>query len=105
MGRGNRLLVAATLIFGFVMGAGVVAVAVLPASARVASAQDVPTAIPTPTALPDSVYAELDTRDQVMINLYDRVNPSVVHIASRQNVPNFFYGTVPQEGTGVGFSV
>ncbi len=103
MGRRNRLFIAGMLIMAFVLGAGVVAFIMQPLSLRVASAQDAPTAVPTPTALPDTVYAELDVRDQVMINLYDRVNPSVVHIASRQNVPSFFYGTVPQEGTGSGF--
>ncbi|MEP6985849.1 MAG: trypsin-like peptidase domain-containing protein, partial [Chloroflexota bacterium] len=86
-----------------ILGGVVVGLALLPNAARVTAAQDTITAVPTPTALPDSVYAELDARDQVMINLYDRINPSVVHISSSQNVPNFFYGTSPEQGTGSGF--
>ncbi len=103
MRRANRLLMITMLVVGCVIGAGTVAIALLPGTARITAAQDTITTAPTPTALPDSVYAELDVRDQVMINLYDRINPSVVHISSSQNVPSFFYGTVPQEGTGSGF--
>src|SRR5689334_17443383 len=103
MRRGNRLLMVMMLALGFIIGGGVVAFALLPGAAKIAAAQDTLTTVPTPTALPDSVYAELDARDQVMINLYDRINPSVVHISSSQNVPNFFYGTTPEEGTGSGF--
>ena len=102
MRRANRLLMMLMLVFGIAIGAGVVAF-IMPNAARITVAQDVPPAAPTPTALPDSVYAELDARDQVMINLYDRINPSVVHISSSQNVPSFFYGTVPEQGTGSGF--
>ncbi len=102
MRRGNRLLIMGVLLVGFILGGGA-AMVLLPNEARVTVAQDAATAVPTPTALADSVYAELDARDQIMINLYDRINPSVVHISSSQNVPSFFYGTVPQEGTGSGF--
>ena len=103
MRRANRLLMASMLVLGCLIGSAVMAFALLSGGAKVASAQDTITAAPTPTALPDSVYAELDARDQVMINLYDRINPSVVHISSSQNVPSFFYGTVPEQGTGSGF--
>ncbi len=102
MRRVNRLLMVTMLVVGCVIGGSVVAF-VLPSAVKVTVAQDTITAAPTPTALPDSVYAELDVRDQVMINLYDRINPSVVHISSSQNVPNFFYGTTPEQGTGSGF--
>ncbi|MBI1277833.1 MAG: trypsin-like serine protease [Anaerolineaceae bacterium] len=102
MRRGNRLLMFAILILGFMLGV-MAAFELLPRRASITAAQDTATVIPTPTPLPDSVYAELDARDQIMINLYDRINPSVVHISSSQNVPSFFYGTVPQEGTGSGF--
>ncbi len=102
MRRGNRLFIVSVLIFGFMLGI-VAAFVLLPRTASITAAQDTPTVVPTPTPLADSVYAELDARDQIMINLYDRINPSVVHISSSQNVPNFFYGTTPQEGTGSGF--
>lgn len=102
MWRGNRLFTMSVLILGFILGL-IAAFEVLPRTALKTAAQDTPTLIPTPTPLADSVYAELDARDQIMINLYDRINPSVVHISSSQNVPDFFYGTSPQEGTGSGF--
>ncbi len=103
MRRGNRGLLVMVLLVGVFLGATAVVLVSRPPGVELAAAQDLPTAAPTPTVLPDTVFAELDARDQVMINLYDRINPSVVHIASRQNVQNFFYGTVPQEGTGSGF--
>jgi len=104
MRRTNRLLMVTMLVvLGFILGGGVVGFVLLSSTVRVTTAQDTITAVPTPTALPDSVYAELDARDQVMINLYDRINPSVVHISSSQNVPNFFYGTTPEQGTRSGF--
>ncbi|GAB4482996.1 MAG: trypsin-like peptidase domain-containing protein [Anaerolineae bacterium] len=59
--------------------------------------------IPTPTPLPPEVYAELDARDQAIINLYQRVAPSVMHIISRTQSQNPFYGTYYREGTGSGF--
>ncbi len=102
MWRGNRLFTMSVLILGFILGL-IAAFEVLPRTALKTAAQDTPTLIPTPTPLSDSVYSELDARDQIMINLYDRINPSVVHISSSQNVPDFFYGTSPQEGTGSGF--
>ena len=57
---------------------------------------------PTPTALPDSVFSAIEARDQVIINLYQRVSQSVVHITSRTQSIGF-YGVVPNEGTGSGF--
>jgi S1-C subfamily serine protease len=53
--------------------------------------------------LPESLYAELDARDQAIINLYERVSPSVVHIVTRTQTRDFFYGIISQEGTGSGF--
>jgi S1-C subfamily serine protease len=61
--------------------------------------------VPTATLLPETVYAEMDARDQVMINLYDRVSPSVVHIISRQQNLNPFFGVYSSEGTGSGFFI
>ncbi len=50
----------------------------------------------TPTPLPDSVLTEAEAIEQVIVNLYKRVSPSVVHIAVE--------GTnVLESGTGSGF--
>ncbi|MEZ4668754.1 MAG: trypsin-like peptidase domain-containing protein [Anaerolineae bacterium] len=89
----------------FVLGMIVGGMAVLGTNLRptAVTAQDVPAILATPTALPETVYAQLDLMEQVTTNLYERVSPSVVHITSRQNVTDFFYGTTPREGTGSGF--
>lgn len=63
----------------------------------------IPTPVPTPTQPTPAVFAEAEALDQVLINLYERINPSVVHINSRSRTVDLFYGTVPQEGTGSGF--
>lgn len=59
--------------------------------------------VPTATLIPDAIFAELDALDQVMINLYDRVSPSVVHIISQTQDYSPFYGITAREGTGSGF--
>ena len=58
---------------------------------------------PTPTHLPDEIFLELDALDQVMINLYDRASPAVVHIISRSQSISPFFGAQNREGTGSGF--
>lgn len=100
-----------TRLFSFVLvvgifGIGLVIGGMVFANTPVASI--VPLAVspvPTATLLPDSVYAEMDARDQVLINLYDRVSPSVVHIISRQQNINPFFGRYSSEGTGSGFFI
>jgi S1-C subfamily serine protease len=66
-------------------------------------AQAIPSAAPTPTLPPDSVFAQLDARDEILTNLYKRVSPSVVHITSHSQSLDVFSGVVPSEGTGSGF--
>lgn len=98
----TRLLILSIFLFGLSIGVLLaVYFLVLPRS-NPAIAQ-FPTLAPTPTLPAEEVFAELDVLDQVMINLYERVSPSVVHIASRSEVVSFFYGVMPQEGTGSGF--
>ena len=70
---------------------------------QTAYAQRIAMIDPTPTSLPEVLYAELDARDQAIINLYERVSPSVVHIITRTQTRSFFYGIISQEGTGSGF--
>jgi S1-C subfamily serine protease len=66
------------------------------------SAYQIPTAQPTPTLPPNTVFSEVEAIDQVLINLYERVSPSVLHITSyTQSIG--FYGIEPNEGTGSGF--
>lgn len=66
-------------------------------------AQVIPTAAPTPAFDSESLFAPIDAFDRVISEVYQRVSPSVMHIASRQQTVSMFYGVVPQEGTGSGF--
>ena len=84
---------------GLLVGGAVVALTTTMDSVPLAPVQQEPLATP----LPDSVFAELDAQDQVLVNLYERVSPSVVHIISRQQRVNPFFGTQSREGTGSGF--
>jgi S1-C subfamily serine protease len=53
-----------------------------------------------PTLSPDQL---VDIEEQLVVNVYDRVSPAVVHITSLAYVYSFFFEIVPQEGTGSGF--
>src|SRR5690606_1277131 len=100
-----------TRLFSFVLVVGIFGIGLVIGGTVFANtpvASIVPLAVspvPTATLLPDSVYAEMDARDQVLINLYDRVSPSVVHIISRQQNINPFFGRYSSEGTGSGFFI
>jgi S1-C subfamily serine protease len=67
-------------------------------------AQTIPTAAPTPQLPGSDVYAQIDAVDTIMNSLYERVSPSVVHITSRTQSVDSYYGVVPSEGTGSGFA-
>ncbi len=53
-----------------------------------------------PTLSPDQL---VDVEEQLVVSVYDRVSPAVVHITSRAYVYGFFFEIVPQEGSGSGF--
>ncbi|MFL7837959.1 MAG: S1C family serine protease [Candidatus Promineifilaceae bacterium] len=77
-----------------------------PSSEALATSMPTPSPIiivATPTPLGEDVLQPLDVEEQLVTNLYDRVGPSVVHITSRLVTVDFFYGPMPQEGTGSGF--
>jgi S1-C subfamily serine protease len=59
----------------------------------------------TATPLAPEFLEALDVEDQLVANLYERVSPAVVHITSRVIALDFFFGPVPQEGTGSGFII
>jgi S1-C subfamily serine protease len=60
----------------------------------------------TPTPLPpDAVAAISDIEEQLVTNVYQRAGPGVVHITSKVIQYSYFWGPVPQEGTGSGFIV
>ena len=76
-----------------------------------APSQPQPTATPivlviTPTPLPpEALAAASDVEEQLVTNVYQRVSPAVVHITSKVIQYSFFWGPIPQEGTGSGFII
>ena len=98
-----RILFLGIFLCGLLLGAFVIMMVLLLPRFNPTVAQAVPTAAPTPTLPADTVFAELDAKDQVLTNLYQRVSPSVVHITNRSQTLDPFQGVVPQEGTGSGF--
>lgn len=59
--------------------------------------------VATPTPLGDDVLEPIDVEELLVTNLYERVGPSVVHITARVITVDFFFGPMPNEGTGSGF--
>lgn len=59
--------------------------------------------VATPTPLSAADLAPIDIEEQLVTNLYERVGPSVVHIASQLVTMDFFFGPMSSEGTGSGF--
>jgi len=60
----------------------------------------------TPTPLPLQMLLEMaDAEEQLVINVYEKASPAVVHIASRVITMSFFWGSIPQEDTGSGFII
>ena len=49
--------------------------------------------------------ADLAPEERLLIGVYKKVSPAVVHIASRALAYDFFFNPVPQEGTGSGFLI
>ena len=71
-------------------------------------------AVPTPTALPVEVIQEADAEEQLLINIYKRVNPGVVHVRVVTPVDIGSFPQIPgfpdspqqyQQGTGSGFVI
>ena len=61
--------------------------------------------IVTPTPLPPGAIEGKDIEEQIVTSVYARVSPAVVHITSHIIVRDFFWGAIPEEGTGSGFVI
>jgi S1-C subfamily serine protease len=72
--------------------------ATLPVPTRLAEVRVVTA---TPDANPDQ--ALLDASEALIIHVYEKASPSVVHITSRVTQMDFFGDLYPSEGTGSGF--
>jgi S1-C subfamily serine protease len=67
------------------------------------STASIPTAQSTETAKQSPAAVELCSHEQLVVNIYQKVNPSVVNVTSRLMRYDFFLRVIPQEGTGSGF--
>ena len=56
-----------------------------------------------PDSAPVAQVVQVVQSDNLISDLYDAVNPSVVHIISRSQTMNYFNGVTAREGTGTGF--
>jgi 2-alkenal reductase len=83
-------------------------------SAPTAVVQEREQAVVTPTALPSDVVREADAEEQLLVNIYKRVNPGVVHVRVVTPVDTSDLPQLPslpnspqeyQEGTGSGFVI
>ena len=70
-----------------------------------ATATPFPTATPPPFMTPSAAAAQSNviSLEQDLISIYRRTNPSVVNITTQILRPDFFWGAVPEEGSGSGF--
>ena len=89
----------------------------LPTARRVTQAKATPTPerptvitepVATPTALPDAVISSADAEELLLVNIYKRVNPSVVHIRATslmdtEGMPVPEGEPFYEQGTGSGF--
>ncbi len=62
-----------------------------------------PTRTPTPTFAPTLAAPEVYNLEQRFISIYNEASPSVVNITTKILRPDFFWGAVPEEGSGSGF--
>jgi len=89
------------LLVGVIAGLTVVAaLRVLPPGAPEPPGAAVQAQAPAPLAPGD-----LTPEERIIIGVYKKVSPAVVHIASRALAFDFFFNPVPQEGTGSGFLI
>lgn len=100
MSNGVRLLLIALLAMGF-LGCSLVS----PGTNQEPMPTPTPVVVATPTPLPSEVMEAADVEEQLVISVYERVSPAVVHITSRVIVLSFFLEPIPQEGTGSGFII
>ena len=73
---------------------------------QLASARLAPTLAPAPTPLSAELIAEADAEELLLINIYERVNPSVVNIVvtvDAGEVPTDLGNLFPNQGQGSGF--
>jgi S1-C subfamily serine protease len=57
----------------------------------------------TPTPLPQEMLEAADVEEQRVIAVYQRTSPAVVNITTQVLRRSFFFGLIPEEGSGSGF--
>lgn len=72
-------------------------------SALVATTTPAPTPTPVVIVLTPTPMSGLDAAEQRIVAVYQRVSPAVVNITTQVLRPSFFFGVIPEEGSGSGF--
>jgi len=102
-------LLACDLSFRSVDVRPVVAATSLPTVAVSPTPRLEPDTVDAPTVAPAATPVEeeevFDVAEALIIEVYERVSPSVVHITSRVIAMDFFGTAFPREGTGSGFVI
>jgi len=62
-----------------------------------------PKSSPTPLPPPAPASSDVLSLEQQLVDIYNEASPSVVNITTQILRPDFFWGTVPEEGSGSGF--
>lgn len=108
MNRGLSLYILITLLMIALLGCGVTLPWEIVQREPTLTPAPTPTHIVivvTPTPLPPGMAEAVDVEEQRIISIYEKASPAVVHIASQVITMSFFWGPIPQEGTGSGFVI
>ena len=94
----RRLLLSLTALTLFILGCSFAPRLTLPTAQTPAGTA---VALIAPTQTP--IVKIVNDLEDLYVNLYERLSPSVVHITTKTQVFSYFRGTEAQEGTGSGF--
>lgn len=75
----------------------------LPMFQPIATASPQPTPAPVVIILTPTPIADLDVAEQRVIQVYQMASPAVVNITTQVLRSSFFFGPIPEEGSGSGF--
>ncbi len=99
----NRFWPLATLAGVLLISAACIGLPNIPLSAPSAPTPQVIIIVATPTPGPAPLIESADSVEARRVAIYERVAPAVVNITTQVLRSNFFWGDIPEEGSGSGF--